>query len=489
MEQVIARHARAAASWSWPPFWLVAALIGYVIVVFGPVLGDGDTYWHIGAGTWILQHRAIPHTDPFSYTFAGAPWVAHEWLSEVLMALAYKAGGWNAIVALYGAASALTFALLARHLARWLDPLGVLVVVVCAAACVAPSLLTRPHLLALPLLVLWSITLVKAKRRGTAPSLLLLPVMTLWANLHGSFIFGLVLAALIGVEALVDTTADRVSVARQWGLFLVSATAVSLLNPNGWHGLVHPVQLMSMMSVASITEWKSPDFQHLQPIELVLAALLYVSFARGVRLPLPRLFILLGLIHMALQHSRHQMVTGVLGAVLLAEPLGRAFRVGDNPAPERRPMVRWILGGFACGVIATGIRVVHPIARTDDPVSPISALAHVPAQILSEPVFNSYGFGGYLIFRKIKPFIDGRADLYGDDFVSDYLTATAPDRTAFERLVTKYQIRWAILHAGTAVADMIDALPDWRRIYADDHAVVYVRKGGDTRLPTGRTDN
>jgi hypothetical protein len=235
--------------------------------------------------------------------------------------------------------------------------------------------------------------------------------MTLWANLHGSFIFGLVLVALMGIEALVDTKADRVSVARQWSLFLVAAIAVSLLNPNGWHGLVHPVQLMSMTSVASITEWKSPDFQHLQPLELALAALLYVSLSRGVRLPVPRLFMLLGLIHMALQHSRHQMIAGVLGAVLLAEPLGRALRGEDKPAPVRRPAVQWILGGLVCGLIATGIRVAHPIVRTDGPVSPITALEHVPAKILSEPVFNTYEFGGYLIFRNIKPFIDGRADL------------------------------------------------------------------------------
>ncbi|MPW17853.1 hypothetical protein GCT13_13120 [Paraburkholderia sp. CNPSo 3157] len=477
MEHVIAGHARAATSRGWPPCWLAAAFIGYVIVVFGPVMGDGDTYWHIGAGTWILQHREIPHTDPFSYSFAGAPWVAHEWLSEVLMALAYKAGGWNALVALYGAASALTFALLAHHLARWLDALGVVVVLVCAAACVAPSMVTRPHLLALPVMVLWSIALFEAKRKGTAPSFLLLPIMTLWANLHGSFIFGLVILMTIGIEALVDTSNDRVSVARQWSLFFAAATVASLLNPNGWHGLVHPVQLMSMKSNAIIQEWKSLDFQHLQPLELALATLLYVGFSRGVRLPVSRVFMLFGLIHMALQHSRHQMVAGVLGAVLLAEPLGRALRGGDKPATVRPAGAQWILGALACVLVVTAIRVAHPVVRTDSPVSPITALKHVPAEILKEPVFNSYEFGGYLIFRNVKPIIDGRADMYGDDFVSAYLAASAPDRNAFERLVTKYQVRWAILHADSAVAVMMDTLPDWQRIYADDQAVVYVRKG------------
>ncbi|BCF98023.1 hypothetical protein PPGU19_025920 [Paraburkholderia sp. PGU19] len=170
------------------------------------------------------------------------------------------------------------------------------------------------------------------------------------------------------------------------------------------------------------------------------------------------------------------MVAGVVGAVVLAEPLARAFHGKDKPvAPLRRRAAQWVFGAIACVLVVTAIRVMHPIVRTDSPVSPITALEHVPKELLTEPVFNSYEFGGYLIFKRVKPFIDGRADLYGDDFVSAYLAASAPDRTAFERLVTKYQIRWTILHAGSAVADMIDALPDWRRIYADDQAVVYVR--------------
>src|SRR5271167_4840441 len=67
---------------------------------------DGDTNWHVAAGRWILLHRTVPLTDPFSFTFAGKPWIAHEWLSEVLMALAFLAGGWSGVVLLIGAAAA-----------------------------------------------------------------------------------------------------------------------------------------------------------------------------------------------------------------------------------------------------------------------------------------------------------------------------------------------------------------------------------------------
>ncbi len=57
------------------------------------MLRDGDVSWHIAAGRWILQHRAIPTTDPFSYTVFGHPWVDTEWLAEIIYAPAYNLFG------------------------------------------------------------------------------------------------------------------------------------------------------------------------------------------------------------------------------------------------------------------------------------------------------------------------------------------------------------------------------------------------------------
>lgn len=459
-----------------PPFSIVAALIGYGIVLFAPpVLNDPDTYWHIASGMWMLQHHAIPHTDPFSYSLAGAPWVAHEWLSEVLIALAYRAGSWGGILILFGVATATTFGMLARYLARWLNQPASSVVFVLGTACISASLLARPHLLALTALTLWTAGLLTAKDKGAMPSLLLLLLMVIWANLHASFIFGLALILPIAVEAVVEAEARRVGVARRWGLFLGAAIGASISTPNGWHGLLFPFQLMRMASTSSINEWSPTNFQTLQPLEGALVALLYVALSRHVRLPVGRLVILLGLLHLALQHTRHQMLAGVLGAMVLAKPLGHAFAFRGSEESSGRSSLNWTVGGLACMALLTALRLIHPLERTDDPASPVTALNHVPIEIQRDHVFNSYEFGGYLIFKDIKPFIDGRADMYGDDFMSAYLVALAPNRTAFERIVERYGIRWTILAARSPAVDMIETLPRWRRLYADGIAVVYVR--------------
>lgn len=477
MDKGIAAQRGIDGSWGMPPLLIVAALIGYGIVLFAPpVLNDPDTYWHIATGMWILQHHAVPHADPFSYTLSGAPWVAHEWLSEVLMAIAYRADAWSGIQILFGIAAATTFGVLARYLARCLNQPASSVVFVLGIACVSSSLLARPHLLALAALTQWTVSLVKAREQGTEPSPLLLLLMVIWANLHASFILGLALTVPIALEAIVEAKSERMRTVRRWGLFLGAAIAASLLTPNGWQGLAFPFQLMHLASAASIGEWSPTNFQTLQPLEGALVALIYVAFSRDVRLPFWRLITLLGLIHLALAHSRHQMLAGVVGAILLARPLAHAFAEAAVETPSRQSSLRWALGGLACMTLLTAIRLAHPFERADDPASPITAVDHVPVEVQREHVFNSYEFGGYLIFKGIKPFIDGRADMYGDEFISAYLDASRPNRAAFERLVERYDIRWVILAPRSPVVDMVDALPQWQRLYADRTSVVYVRQ-------------
>ena len=101
-----------------------AAAIAFAATAFAPqVLNDGDTFLHIAAGARMLDTQAVLFRDPFSYTFAGAPWEAHEWLAEIAMALAYRAGAWSGLLVLFGAAAAATAFVLSRTLGRWLAPI------------------------------------------------------------------------------------------------------------------------------------------------------------------------------------------------------------------------------------------------------------------------------------------------------------------------------------------------------------------------------
>ncbi len=449
--------------------WVMTALI----CVAPAILNDGDTFWHLATGRWILDHRQVPHTDPFSYTFVGRPWVAHEWLAEVVMALVFQASGWSGIMLLTGLAMGGAALVMAGWLRRWMSPLSTIATLVIGLACVAPSLLARPHILALPALALWTVALLDARARNKAPNPLWLALMVLWANLHSSFIFGLGLAGAFALEAALDYAHWRWRVLTGWAVFTVGAVAAALITPHGLDGLTFPLKVMSMKALPGITEWAGPNFLKLEPIEIALLAGVFAVFWRGVRLGAVRAALVLLLVHLTLQHVRQEVLLGVVAPLLLGEPLGRALGLpppATTPAPALPlPQIALISGLW---VALLTLRLGFPETRIDSPTAPITALAHVPPDLAREPVLNAYDFGGYLIFRGVRPYIDGRADMYGDAFVADHAQIMAASQTAMDRAIQHYTIRWAILAPGQPLVAALDRAPGWRRLYADRFAVV-----------------
>ena len=451
-----------------------AAAAAFAVVLFVPaVLNDGDTYWHIAAGRWMLENQAVLRIDPFSYTFGGHPWQTHEWLAEILMALAYIGAGWDGVVILFGTALALTAGLLAHHLSRRLGGLSLIVVLLLSLACVAGSLLARPHLLALPLLEVWTANLIFAREERRAPSWHLLPVMVLWANLHASFLIGLVLVAAFALEAVLEETQTRAATLRHWSIFGGLALLCALVTPYGLDGLIFPFKLMAMPSLQLIGEWQPTDFRTFQPLAVAAAAALYILLSRGATVKPLRIVVLLGLFYFALIHVRHHMLIAVIAPLILAEPLARAL----HNAPRQAGLRRLVVGLAFALVIGslTALRLLLPLERGDGESTPGAAFAHVPAALAKTAVLNDYAFGGYLIFNEVRPFIDSRAELYGQKFLGRYARIISPDKAALSAALDKYHVRWTIFAADNPAVGAMDTMPGWHRLYADRWAAVHVR--------------
>ena len=290
----------------------VAAIAVMGVACFSPrVFIDGDTNWHVAAGRWIIQHLTVPKTDPFSFTYAGKPWIAHEWGSEVLMAGAWLAAGWSGVVVLVGLAAGLSYALIARELRPWLGPVGQAIGLAASFACLQPFLFARPHIIAMPVLVFWTTQMLKARRAGRAPPIELAPLMVVWANLHASFIFGLAIIGPFALEALLAQS-DKFRVARGWGVFGLLSLAFSLATPRGIDGLEFPFMVLGMKTLVDILEWHGQTFAQVTLFEASLMVTLFFGLWRGVRVPPLRLLLLIALVHMALQHVRQQAVLAAL---------------------------------------------------------------------------------------------------------------------------------------------------------------------------------
>jgi hypothetical protein len=452
-----------------------ACLVMFWIVVFNPrALNDGDTYWHLASGGWMLAHHQVPHVDPFSFTHGGQPWVAHEWLSEIVMVLVHRLAGWTGIVVFFGLAVALSMALLLSRMARWMGPIALAVTAWLVGGCMWVGLFTRPHLIALPIMIYWTGRLIDARAAGRAPPLWLAGLLVLWANLHGSFVFGALVAAPLALEALAENWRDPWPVVRSWGLFALVCLVAVLITPNGFEALIYPFQIMTMKTLNGIVEWLPPDFKEMSTFQAALLITLLVCLCRGVKVPFFRTLLVLFILHMALQHRRHELVLALIVPLFLAEPIGRSFG-RDRPWPMGSPRLAAALFAFGA-LIMIGVRASSPVERPDAVNTPRAALAHVPAAVQARPVLNTYSFGGYLVFKGVKPFIDGRADMYGDDFFNHDRALMRGDQGEFARAQAQYGLAWTILQPTEPLAKLMDSKPGWTRLYSDRWAVVHVRK-------------
>ncbi len=463
---MVTRVSPAPASGQVSPPALFGLLAVVLVCGLRAVLDDGDTYTHIAAGRWMLEQGVVLRSDPFSATFAGQPWDAHEWLAEVLFGLAHGAAGLTGVVLLTAAAVAVAFANLARHIGRWCGWRATMLLTGAALVCVMPSILARPHVLALPALELWVAGLLIARAERRSPSWWLLAVMVIWANLHGGFAFGLGLALAFAVEASWQSEGTR-----QWWVFAAGSVGAALLTPQGLDGLLFPARLLQLHSLDVIKEWQPVDFSSAIGFDGVTLALVALLGVGRVKMPLSRSVMLVGLLYLAVAHSRHVVLFGVAGALLLAEPIGRAFSVGRPAVMGRRG---WALSWSGVAAVAL-LRLAAPVPDIDGPAAPVSAMAQLPADVARGRVLNSNQFGGYLALAGLHPFVDGRVELFGDRFIGEYLAMSQADGRSLQRGVDRYGLEWAILAVDDPLVSRFDELPGWRRQYGDAVAVVFVR--------------
>ena len=243
-------------------------------------------------GQWIIDHATLPRTDIYSFTKTGEPWTSSSWLAQVLLAGSYDLAGWAGPVVLASASIAMAFALLTWILGRRIPAPYAIVVTLAALVLSAPHFLARPHVLVLPVMLAWTYGLMSASERGEAPSFWLLPLIALWANLHGGFIFGLVLAGAFAIDALWNTDAARQRpLALRWAVFAACALAACCATPYGWGSIRASLKILDLGELLHlISEWSPPDFTSLGAFEMsvlvLIAAALYSassSHCRGSR--------------------------------------------------------------------------------------------------------------------------------------------------------------------------------------------------------------
>lgn len=453
------------------------------------LLGDPDIWWHVATGDWIRQHWAFPTADPFSHSFAGAPWIAKEWLSQLLFSAGFSAAGWNGVMLLTAAAMALAAGALYWALSHDLSPLHAVFAATLGMALAGPALTARPHVLTLALAVIWTYRLLAASWQGRAPHLGLLILLVVWANLHAAFTLGIAIAAFAFLDFFERYRMTRPRELAKWLVFIAFCPLVSLIHPYGWQAILSTWTVAGPNeAVPLISEWQPFNAQDSVLQETAMLVLIFGALVTGFRLGLARTLLLLLLLHMYLTHVRFVFLFFTLLPVIIAPEIARQFprvslqswRMQHRDALESglvaffRPLATLLLAGLAV-IAALQALMLSTSPRAGGALS--GALSFVKTRGISGNVFNHYDFGGPLIFNGVPTFIDGRTDrLFLGGFAKTFMSGPDTDWQLDEAL-RKYRIGWTLLPPGDARVASLNRLGGWQRVYSDKHAVIHVPRG------------
>jgi hypothetical protein len=454
---------------------------------------DPDLWWHIRYGESILSTHHWPTVEQYSFTAAGQRWLSYEWLGDVLLAAAYRFGGLRGLgllLILLGSA----FALLLYHYSTVYcgnPKAGFLASAVLIN--LANSFNLRPQMFGY-LFLLLTLILLQQFRRGQRRAVWLLPPLLLvWVNTHGSWIIGLGVVAVYlagGLTTLrmgnAETQRWSASERRSLTLAFALAVAATLITPYGAGLAKFPFIVSSLPSgVANVQEWQPMAFQ-LPGDKLFLGLILGFFLLQLVARPKWRLeelaLFLFGTV-MACLHVRFLALFIAFLAPLLAMVLAEWL-----PRYDRTKEIYALNGAMMLAILAAMVWYFPSTREYTRIVAanfPVSAVEYLNTHPVPGPMYNSYEFGGYLLWSRPadKVFIDGRTEVYERAGAFQDQIALFDLKPGSLAVLDKYNIQSCLLLPDETLATVLAALPGWEKVYTDDRAVLFIRRrASDERL-------
>ena len=468
------------------PAMLGVLLVGAAFVVARKFPVDPDVWWHIKTGEILLNSHQWPTTDAYSFTVPGQPWIAGEWLGDVLIGFVARLGGLQGLdVLLIVLASTIMLALYGYATLRSQNSKVGFVVAAVLFTLAAPQFTLRPQMLGYLFLILTLIALERF-RQGKRGAIWLLPALfVLWVNAHGSFVIGIgaivvyLLSGLFAIE-VGSVEARRWTAVQRLQLEAVLLLSIVALNvtPYGSQLALYPFHVASSLpvGVANVKEWQPIPFNLDQgKIFLALILVFFLSMALlRFKLRLEEIVLIVGGTVMACLHLRFLLV---FVPVFTA---GLSVALAEWVPQYERSKDRVILNAAVITLALAGIIHYFPShAALDQTVGdhfPVSAVEYLQQHRVPGPMFNSYGFGGYLVWAGQRVFVDGRADPYErGGSLADYFYVMQI-RPGALTVLRNYGVQSCLLDRTEPLVTLLSATPQWQQVYQDNLSVLFVRQ-------------
>lgn len=473
----------------WCPFHVtIAATIALFTFFFcGQSIADPDIWWHLKNAQILVQQHHWVRFDQFSYTVTGTPWVNSEWLSELAFYGMWSLGGIKALFLGYVVLVELLMVgilMLAYRASESIKAAAVAsgVAVMMAVVNFGPRtiLFGWACLLAL-MFVLW-----KLMNKGSAPLWTVPLIFLMWVNLHGSWLIGLIIYAIVVASGFVSgrwgkVVAERWTAAQKRKLLMTSAAIVPMLfiNPYGYKGVFYPFDLAyrQKLNVEHVVEWASVNF-HEPRGKIVLGILILIlllALAGRRQWKLAEVGLLVFALYLSLTYVRFLFPAAILIAPILARQM-------DFMPPYKREVDRsWLNLLFAAALIAVVV-YRYPSGKVigDDLAKkmPLGGVTFLQTHLApGERVFNHYMYGGWMIWSNpsIPTFVDSRTDIFEyKGVLKDYLDAIGLKNSL--AIIDRYHAKYVFFPSkDDPLTYLMRQTPKWHVVYDDGVSCVFAR--------------
>ena len=473
-----------------PVFLLIFAFIFAIkssIFASGGING-GDFLWHIEYGKFISEHHSLPTVDWLTWTNTGKSYLVTQWLGQLLVTLAFTAGGYQATAFLVAVVVCLTFFFSWRTAALYVpnQVLSLLIALFCTQQVL--TLNARPQMFGIAAFSALVWVLAVWFERKAKWALFAMPViMALWVNLHGSYIVGVLYMAALGGGAWLVTFAltkgrfiESVKAHLPLAIACFGAIFAVLLNPYGWHAFeyVYQISQLETTKLGIIAEWAATSLStgNGQTFFFVTFATIVCIALAKTKPDLKSLLGFIGCVYFGLSADRQTYFASLAMVPFLAKAF-RSTRVHDSLSAVMKVKANPLTSAVVLVVAALLAVSIHSSSKTFIEknvyeVYPVKALDYIEANHLKGKLFNQVEFGGYIESRGHKSFIDGRLDLFGDDMTLGTYHALNGE-PGWEKFLAQYKPDLFILTNKAQLKQMLLMSSGHKLIYEDTfHCVI-----------------
>jgi hypothetical protein len=474
--------------------FLIVLFCGVFFLTLRPIV-DPDFWWHLRTGQLIDQARKIPFVDPFSFTANAKQWITHEWLSELFIFESFKLGGYGLLIFIFSGVITASFLFAYLLCSNESKPYIAGFTLLLGALSSAPIWGVRPQMFTLLFTSIFLFLFDRFRRNENFRTLIPIPLITiLWVNLHAGYIIGIAIEIIYIFGYLLEnfilrhSKKEKIDAATKKSLLmlfsvLIASVLATLLNPTGFRILTYPFQTLTDSSMQMyIQEWFSPDF-HLviwQPLAVMILALISLGMIGNRPISITKILLTLVFGYGALRSMRNIPLFAIVAIPVLAEQFSYLIKIKlDEQKPSRhfRYIAPLVISVMAVVLVLRFVQVTNNQQKAEEETFPKNAADWIIQNKPKGNIFNSYNWGGYLIWRLYPDYlvyIDGRADLYGKEFVSNYrdIYFTKP---GWEEKLNQENVRIVLVESDSMLADAFRQLSSWKKQFEDSVSVIFLK--------------